>query len=358
MTLALSLVARSPAHGHPPLGDWQLARALSSRCALTYVDPPRPVHRPSPQATSSERDVPSARIRPWSLPGADRRWTAPLSDWAVTRQLDRVLPTGPRVVIVSDPRRGPLTGLRSDLTVYWRRDRFTAHEGRVRDATHLARRDRALMRESDLVLGVSPLLVEDARSLGTEAAWIPNGVDLAHFASAPLRPRDRRSGRPRVGFVGGLSWRVDVELLDLVAVTHPEWDVVLHGPLAPGVRLPARPNLHAHGPVDYDDLPEVMSRLDVGLVPYVDDPFNRASYPLKVFEYLAVGTPVVSTGIPALAGLTPCVRTSDDRGGFLAAVEDVVDHGVDPSTCREMASENGWDDRAARVLATLSEHLL
>ncbi|GGI05488.1 glycosyltransferase [Egicoccus halophilus] len=358
----LVLLSRSTVDGQPRLGDWQLANVLSRRLPLLYVAPPVVAR---PLATARARTRPRVDLRDVDglqtlqtvvPPGSDRRDAAQLGDAALSWQLRRQL--GPRaaqdtVLVISDPRRGPLSSVARRLAVYWRRDRFGAHGG-TRHVRHLAARDDALLRRCDLVIGISPELVEEAREVGTRATWIPNGVDFAHFAGVELDV-DVTGRRPQIGFVGGLSWRVDVELLCELAHRRPDWDVHVHGPGA--AELPDIDNLHVHGEVDYRELPRVMAGLDVGVIPYVDNAFNRASFPLKTFEYLAAGVPVVSTDIPALAGYAPYVRCAADVGSFVAAVDAALTPPFTREDARAFAADQTWDRRADAFLATVADTL-
>jgi glycosyltransferase involved in cell wall biosynthesis len=159
-----------------------------------------------------------------------------------------------------------------------------------------------------------------------------------------------------LGYLGAVSWRLDVDLVDQLAANHPDWQVVLVGKVT--VDLPDHPNLHAVGPRSWAELPAWAHRFDVGLVPYkVDDTFNRSSFPLKVFDYLASGRPVVSTPLPGLEGLHPCVRLASGVEDFGAAVEAAMAGAPGPDECRDLAAANSWDSRAEALDVLLDRRL-
>src|SRR6185295_8531118 len=120
---------------------------------------------------------------------------------------------------------------------------------------------------------------------------------------------------------------------------RPDWHVVLVGKVEGP--LPVRPNLHAVGSVAYEQLPRWTRSFDVGLVPYRLDDFNCASFPLKVFDYLASGVPVVATDLPALRDLGRPVRVAAGAG-FVDAVEATLRDPARADECRELAAANSW----------------
>jgi teichuronic acid biosynthesis glycosyltransferase TuaH len=150
-----------------------------------------------------------------------------------------------------------------------------------------------------------------------------------------------------------LSDRIDIALLESVADTGI--GLLLVGPREPGWEpgraeaLFDRPNVHYVGPVPFEELPQWFARLDVGLTPYADTAFNRASFPLKTLEYLAAGLPVVSTALPAsrrLAEETPDIQIAPDFADAVVAAAsaewtpDVV------ARRRSVAARHSWAARA------------
>jgi glycosyltransferase involved in cell wall biosynthesis len=256
-------------------------------------------------------------------------------------------------------RRGCLPGIDRDATVFWRRDRSDVDPG-LRHPGQFRRRQQALLDSADVVCGVTAGLVEGAARPDRPAVVVPNGCDTAHFARPqPIPPELEALPRPLVGFAGGVSWRLDVDLVATIARDHPEWSVVLVGEQTRP--LPSIPNLHAFGRSDYRKLPAYIQAFDVGLVPYVEDEFNRAAFPLKVFEYLAAGVPVVGVPLPALESLSGAVvRTARGADAFGRAIADLLSQRPSVQDCRQLVDGNSWDDRAVQietlVAAAVSRH--
>jgi glycosyltransferase involved in cell wall biosynthesis len=352
-----------PFDGTPPFSDTHLPRALSERRPVLVVDPPLGVHRwrpgqPLRSAARLERLGDRLwRFRPLALPGRDRALSALASDRLIARQVERaarrVLPAR-RVLVTFSPARGWLDGLRREVSVYWRRD-MAAQSHYVTSVRHTRARHRKILQRADLVTAVSPELVADAKRDNPRAVLLPNGADVGHFArrAAPPPVLARRS--PVIGYAGAVSWRVDVGLLDEVARARPDWSVVLVGEVS--VPVPRRPNLVVVGARPYDELPAWVQSFDVGLIPYTGAAFNRASFPLKVFDYLASGVPVVSSPLPALDSLSPCVRLAEGAAATVSAIEAALRCGPSPELCRSLAASNSWQARAEALESLVDERL-
>ena len=352
-TWSVILVGGVPLQGRFSLGDWQLARALARRRPVLYVDPPL-----YPRTLLTQRDPrlllgrrrtigPNLEVvRPLSPPGANRPWGVRLGDRVIGSQIHRVQtrPDQPRVLLTFDPKRGVLPRVERDLLVYWRRDRLT-HSANTAHPELVRQRDIELIQTADLVTGVSPPLVEEAEALGATSVLIPNGCDYAHFATPVPRPPGFPTTRPVIGFAGGVSWRIDIELLLGLADARPDWTLLLVGEEA--TAMPERRNIVRVGPQPYSELPGWLQGFDVGVVPYRLDGFNLAAAPLKVYEYLAAGVPVVSTALPAVRPLANLISTADTTASFIAAIEETLHDRADGEACRAVARENDWDARAA-----------
>jgi teichuronic acid biosynthesis glycosyltransferase TuaH len=152
--------------------------------------------------------------------------------------------------------------------------------------------------------------------------------------------------------VGQLNDRLDADLLAAVADTG--MGLLLVGPRDSDRwdDLIRRPNVHHVGAVPHPDLPRWLARMDVGLTPYTDSAFNRASFPLKTLEYLAAGRPVVGSDLPATRGLAQeSVDVSAVAGpaDFAARVRAVADIPSTSGAARRRRSVAGRHAGAARA---------
>jgi teichuronic acid biosynthesis glycosyltransferase TuaH len=125
--------------------------------------------------------------------------------------------------------------------------------------------------------------------------------------------------------------------------------------------LLARENVHHVGAVPFSELPRWLARIDVGLTPYADSAFNRASFPLKTLEYLAAGLPVVSTGLPASLALsteTGEVVIADGSAAFAQTVRKVAARCPSSDSIarrRAAARRYSWSERASELVRLVAE---
>jgi teichuronic acid biosynthesis glycosyltransferase TuaH len=141
----------------------------------------------------------------------------------------------------------------------------------------------------------------------------------------------------------------------LVGPHDPRWEPERFGALV------ARETVRWTGPVPADEVGRYLAGADVGLTPYRDTAFNRASFPLKTLDYLAAGLPVASTDLPASrwlveqGGTAGCVELAPDATAFAAAARAAAGRsGADlAERCRALVGAHTWDDRARRMAAVL-----
>jgi glycosyltransferase involved in cell wall biosynthesis len=347
----LVLFGTHPFSAAVPLGDWHLARALGRHHRVLWVDPPTragSVRRPSPAGAGivvGRPVVPSGRPLPPLGSIVERLVTAQVNRW--TQQLDMAAADA----VSFAPRLGALRGLRRRRLAAWLKDRDWAAVG-VEHRAWIRDRQADLIRGADVVAAVSASLVEDCRALGVDATLIPNGCDLDAYASAGPEPaRWRALPRPRIVFTGAWNERVDTALVEEVAARIPAASIVLIG--AVSTTTPAGPNVHVVGPVPHDEIPAHLRAADVGIIPYRACAFNDASCPLKLFEYLAAGLPVVASAVDVSAvGDADLARRCDSADSFVAAVAALADRDV-AARCTALAADHSWDVRAAALLGVL-----
>jgi UDP-galactopyranose mutase len=163
--------------------------------------------------------------------------------------------------------------------------------------------ERELLATSDVVFTGGYSLYEAKKGLHPNIHPFPSSVDRAHFGQAraiDAVPDDQGSlPRPRFGFYGVIDERMDLEMVAAVADAHPDWSIVMVGPVVKidPVDLPHRPNIHYLGNKKYEELPVYLGGWDVALMPFAINDSTKFISPTKTPEYLAGGRPVVSTPI-------------------------------------------------------------
>jgi glycosyltransferase involved in cell wall biosynthesis len=219
-----------------------------------------------------------------------------------------------------------------------------------------------LIRRADLILTDGQTLFHEKAAINPNTDLIAPGVNYEQFAVAGQRPEPADIAglpRPRLGFFGTLGWWVDYDLLRSFAVSHPDWSVVMIGPVKADVTLLNElTNVQFLGVKRHSELPAYLQALDVLTMPYVVNEFTRGVMPAKLFEALASGKPVVSTAIPEMTAYQDIVRVTDQQG-FNAAIENAFANDM-PALRKarlDMARENSWSSRLERIFDLLSEAL-
>ncbi len=190
--------------------------------------------------------------------------------------------------------------------------------------------ERELLAAADVVFTGGYSLYEAKKDRHPNVHPFPSSVDRAHFGRAramDAAPDDQASiPRPRFGFYGVIDERMDLELISKLADAHPEWSIVMVGPVLKidQADLPQRPNIHYLGGKKYEELPAYLGGWDVALMPFAINESTKFISPTKTPEYLAGGRPVVSTPIADVIrhyGDLEAVFIADGEAAFTQACE-------------------------------------
>jgi glycosyltransferase involved in cell wall biosynthesis len=217
-------------------------------------------------------------------------------------------------------------------------------------------RERRLLELADLVFTGGQSLYEAKRERHSAVHAFPSSIDAEHFGRArrpavPEPPDQAAIPHPRLGYVGVIDERIDLDLLAAAAAARPGWQWVMIGPVVKidPESLPRRSNLHYLGMKSYDELPAYLAGWDAALMPFARNESTRFISPTKTPEYLAGGRPVVSTPIRDVVrpyGELDLVEIAEDPESFVAAAERAM------ARCGEGAPEREeWLRRVDEFLA-------
>ncbi len=264
---------------------------------------------------------------------------------------------------VNDHAAGHLVGrLGERAVVYDVTDDWTSLDQPEAVRRRTVAQDAALCRVADATIVCSDRLLDLKRPLARLIRLIPNGVDPAHYRSADdpatAAPATDEWPRPVLGYTGTVHPdRVDVDLVAAVARRWPG-SVVMVGPnhLRPDDRAAlAVPNVRLVGPVAYADVPAYMAGFDACVVPHRVTPFTESLNPIKLWEYLAAGKPVVSTPVAGFRDYPGLVRLATGADAFVAACEAAVAEQTSPDgprlrdARRAVAADHSWATRVDQI---------
>jgi teichuronic acid biosynthesis glycosyltransferase TuaH len=220
--------------------------------------------------------------------------------------------------------------------------------------------DRALCSRADLVIVCSESLHASRQSLCRKILLLPNGVDVDHYAAIGETVKESPWPRPVLGYTGTIHGdRFDVNLVAGVARAFPAGSILLVGPdhLTPAEKncLAAVKNVHITGPVPYAEIPSRMEQFDICIVPHVETAFTNSLNPLKLWEYLAAGRPIVSTNVAGFNSYPALCRIASGIEAFTQACRDALaEHGALRAERRAEAAKHRWDQRIDVLLDTLT----
>lgn len=235
------------------------------------------------------------------------------------------------------------------------------------DSAEVERMERELAARADLCLATSRPLAERLAAMGAKVRCVPNVAEVERFAGPGTGMPAEMAGLPRpiIGYTGNIaSYKVDLDLLAEIARMKPGWSVALVGQVGggdPGTRLGALAglkNVHALGPKPYEKIPEYVRGFDVCVIPFRRNRVTEGSLPLKTFEYLAAGKPVVSRPLAALTAepLEDVIYYAEDAAGFVAAIERSLAEGAEKRRKRvEIAGRYSWETRFPEISAYVAE---
>ncbi|MCL4763258.1 MAG: glycosyltransferase, partial [Burkholderiales bacterium] len=229
-------------------------------------------------------------------------------------------------------------------------DCMDLHAGFSSNTAEALTDEARLFAESDVVVCSSDLLVEHARPHAKAVALVRNGVDHEHFAQVPARSASG-DGRLTIGYYGAIADWFDSALVAGVARLRPQWRIVLVGSTwsADTAPLAAAPNVELTGEKPYAELPALIADWHCCIIPFLHTPLTAATNPVKVYEMLAAGKPVVSVGLPELAAMAAdgLVALAEGPEAFVAAIERETarDDAQRVAARRAFAAGNTWEAR-------------
>lgn len=224
--------------------------------------------------------------------------------------------------------------------------------------------ERQLFSRADIVFTGGHSLYDSKRRHHSQVHAVPSSVDFEHFVQARLstEPEDQASiPRPRLGYCGVIDERLDSGLIEAIARSRPDWQLVFLGPVTKvdPAALPHGANIHYLGARSYDQLPSYLSGWDVALLPFAHNDSTRFISPTKTPEYLAAGRRVVSTSVRDVVrtfGETAFIEIADGPDEFIAAIERCLttdDPERQARVDRYLAMQS-WDRTWARMQALMS----
>jgi len=234
----------------------------------------------------------------------------------------------------------------------------------------MTRPHRALLRTADLCLATATRLADEARKRRPDVRLCPNAADYDLFARAQNRsaapiPEELKpltgTGRPIVGYFGALAGWLDYDLIRHVAECRPEWQLLLIGPdhdgTLPREQLAPLSNVTWLGARKYQTIPRYLAWFDVAWIPFHVNRITLATSPIKLFEYMAGGKPIVAADLPECRKYSP-VLVARTHAAFVSQLDRAMTLRHDARYLAELdavARQNSWQARVEEITALLPD---
>jgi glycosyltransferase involved in cell wall biosynthesis len=255
---------------------------------------------------------------------------------------------------------GYLGKFNEKLSVFDAVDNWLEHSSYTKIKDRLKLNYQTMRYKADLIFTTSPDLVKffDRSDYCT---FVPNGISLEHIANTPkLVGRDIASlPRPIIGYVGTLQEdRIDVDLLQYLAKLNPTKSFVLIGPVWPGIKfavdqkLRSLPNVHLLGRIPFNEVLAYIREFNVSIIPNLHNEFNRHTNSMKLYEYLAMGKPVVVTPSVGLEDFGKIIHTADTPEKFNKELLKALTENSETDIAKRQSfmEQHTWDKRVKLML--------
>lgn len=245
--------------------------------------------------------------------------------------------------------------LKPSVSIYYSRDYMIAVDYWKKHGEKLEPR---LIAKNDICVANSTFLAGYCKKYNPDSYYVGQGCDLDIFLpdSSKDLPSDLiRLKRPLIGYVGALqSIRLDIELIGYIALTRPDWTIVLVGPeneVFKNSNLHQLDNVIFTGTKPISALPDYINAFDVCINPQLVNEVTIGNYPRKIDEYLAVGKPVVATNTQAMETFKNFVYLAENKEDFVTLIEKSLaeDNKEEQNRRRAFALEHTWENSVMAI---------
>jgi len=247
-------------------------------------------------------------------------------------------------------------------------DEFSSSKGLVNPKV-IRILEKKLLKKVDMVVVTHENLFRSKKSFNKNIYLIPNGAEVEHFRKASLPETHialeiKNIPHPIIGFLGAVQYWIDLDLIRFLAICKPEWSIVLIGPVGRLVKIEKiknLPNVYLLGKKDYATLPSYIKAWDVCINPYVLDKTAENCSPLKLYEYLAAGKPIISVNMLEARKFDRLVEIGIDYQDCIKKIELIVKRLPESSAEIEsrikIAEKYSWDCRFQEMERILVRYL-
>ena len=232
--------------------------------------------------------------------------------------------------------------------------------------------EEKLIKIADYIFVTSKSLLSKCKKWNINTYYFNNVVDINSFRltnqrKLKLHLNDIKNIKsPRLGFVGAISsYKLNFDILIDIALKRKDWSIILIGKVGEGdpytdvTNLKKIKNIYFLGPKKYEEVPYYMDMFDIGLLPCKINNYTKSMFPLKFFEYLAVGLPVVATKLDSLNDFSAVHYRCDDSSDFIEMIEKILlkKDCLDKDRLIKLAGKYTYDSRTEKMLNIIEKNI-
>ncbi|MDQ7797852.1 MAG: glycosyltransferase [Candidatus Edwardsbacteria bacterium] len=212
--------------------------------------------------------------------------------------------------------------------------------------------DGLLTQKADQVFVQTDHLRDVKSPLNKNIIVIPNAVDEKVFSFTAGDANDALKGIPRpvLGYVGSINYRLDVDLIKSIAQARPDWSIVLVGNNSLDAQIDWPQNVYFIDGKEYKQMPGIIASFDVCLLPHLSNKLVDSESPIKLFDYMATGKPIVSQNLTGVRPYKDYVYLAENKDQFIDAIEKALKED-DPTKMKrkEFGLTQTWDNRVKQI---------
>lgn len=270
----------------------------------------------------------------------------------------------PFILIINDPQANKsilkILIQRSSVTIFDWSDDFTEFSSNPHERFACDETCKSYCLQSNFVITVNEKLRDRARLYNKNSFVVKNATNYFTFGKSQhkqiVKSKIDKLGQKVVGYIGWLnSLRLDLDLLEYVIESLPEIQFLFMGPKSEeeplGFKIPKLANVHIFAPVPYLEYLAYLSSLTVCILPNKINLHTDGNDPIKIYDYLATGHPVVSTRTAGTGQFQDVIYWANDKYEFkeylVQALED-LDNGARVTRC-QIARRHSWQERYKEI---------
>ncbi len=253
--------------------------------------------------------------------------------------------------------------LNPSISIYYTRDNMRATDFFKKNGAYFEDR---LMEKSDLIVSNSMYLNDIAKVSNPNSVYVGQGCDVSLFDIDIISstPDDiKLIPSPIVGYIGALkSSRLSVDIIEHIALSTPEWNIVLVGPedeIFARSNLHNIKNVHFLGSKDESELPNYLNAFDVAINPQALNKLTIGNYPRKIDEYLAMGKPVVATLTKTMEVFKDHTYLAQNKEEYVELIRKALDDNTDEKSESRIkfARNHTWENNVQEIYKAISNTL-